>query len=82
MAHGGTGAAVVERVMALGAELERNLVPDVSGSGCSSSDAPSEEAIISGSARGKQCLSVADFLEKNPGLEHKEEGKRSFTPES
>ena len=63
MAHGGIGAAVVERVMALDAELERKLVPDVSGNGCSSSEAPSEEAIISGSVRGKRGPSVGDFLE-------------------
>lgn len=53
MAHGGISAAVVGRVMALGAELERNLVPGISGSGCSSSDVPREEANISHSARGK-----------------------------
>lgn len=53
MAHRGISAAVVERVMALGAELEGNLVPDVSGSGCSSRDVPGEKAIISGSAGGK-----------------------------
>lgn len=53
MAHRGSGAAVVEHVMASGTELGRNLVPDVSGSGCSSRDAPREEAVISGRARHK-----------------------------
>ena len=46
MAHRGIRAAVVGRVMALGAELERNLGPDISGSGCSSRCDPGEEAII------------------------------------
>lgn len=62
MAHRGISAAVVERVMALGAELEGNLVPDVSGSGCSSRDVPGEKAIISGSAGGKWGPSVGDLL--------------------
>lgn len=62
MAHRGSSAAVVERVMALGAELEGNLVPDVSGSRCSSCDAPGEKAVISGSAGGKRGPPVGDLL--------------------
>lgn len=50
--------------MALGTELERNLVPGISGSGCSSRDAPREEANISSHARGKAvsgCLAGVEY---------------------
>lgn len=54
MAHRGISAAVVGRVMALGAEWERHLVPDVSG--CGLSKAPSEEANISSSRAPSQSV--------------------------
>lgn len=69
MAHWGISAAVVERVMALGSELERNLVPDISGSGCSCSDARGEEAVISAGGQGP---SVGDSLEEKPAFQRKE----------
>lgn len=61
--------------MALGAELERNLVPGISGSGCSSRDAPREEANISSRTKGKAISGCVAGVES--WFQHKEE-EREF----
>lgn len=58
MAHRGIGAAVVGRVMALGAELERNPVPGISGSGCRSRDAPREEVTLAATLGARPSVSA------------------------
>lgn len=73
MAHRGISAAVVGCVMALGIEFERNLMPNMTGSSCSSREALDEEANISSSTRGKArhsvtCYSrILDFNERKEG---------------
>lgn len=59
--------------MALGTDLERNLVPNMTGSSCSSSKALGEEANISSSIRGKARHSVTCYSRILDFNERKEE---------
>lgn len=77
MAHGGIGAAAVECVMALGAELERKLVPGRSGSHCSCQDDAREGALLRAVLGWGRRLAGVE-----PGIAAQGRRERSFARES